>query len=86
MEKLTFDAAIRGATDSRLVRILHGLDKRVGPTTRQLRELILTEMGRRIAAAYASEQRRLRASLRAKRQIESDYMREFARKNPRARP
>jgi len=82
MEKLTIDAAIRGATDSRLVRVLKGLDRRVGPTTRRLRELILVEMGRRIALAYASEQKRLRASLRAKRQIESAYAAEYARKNP----
>ena len=81
MESLNESAAIRGATDSRLVRILQGLDKRVGPKTRRLRELILAEMGKRVAAAYAAEQRRLRASLRAKRQIESDYAREYARKN-----
>jgi len=53
-------------SDMRLVRVLKGLDKRVGPLTRALRELILAEMGARVARAYATEQRRLRASLKAR--------------------
>ena len=59
-------SALRTASDMRLVRILNGLDRRVGPRTRLLREAVLLEMGRRVAAVYSRNERlnRLQAGVR----------------------
>jgi len=53
-------------SDLRLCRVLNGLDNRVGPRTYRLREMILKEMGSRVATADVSERKRMISRLRAR--------------------